>query len=366
MFLDSATSQQCLDPIPPFDVSRTYDPVSGYTHSIGTIVRKNHKISVDYYDNRTTVIDTFHTYGSATLENTQPEDARYVLYRQVVVIPNGEYEIEWTTFSSMTFNVCPFDGNYILSKRILRGGEFFDPIGTYQWDHYVHITPSTIAGDVNNDGCVNGTDIGLLLGAWGTDDPVMDINGNGIVDGADIGLIIAHWSIECDPGDECPYEETYPYPDPYTPHPIPGRIEAEDFDEGCEGYAFHDNTIENVGGEYRDTPVDVEIAYDDELGYNVGWIRDNEWMNYTVDVVTSGNYTFSLRVAKETPISETRILIDGVDVTGTIVIESTGGWHDYTDITTPPVYLEEGIRTLTLYTDDGDFNLNWIDVLSMP
>jgi hypothetical protein len=45
--------------------------------------------------------------------------------------------------------------------------------------------------DLNGDGQVNGADLGLMLGAWGTPDG--DVNGNGITDGADLGLLLGAW-----------------------------------------------------------------------------------------------------------------------------------------------------------------------------
>ncbi len=51
-----------------------------------------------------------------------------------------------------------------------------------------------VFGDINGDGLVDGADLGLLLGAWGSDDPAADLNGDGIVDGADLGLLLGAWT----------------------------------------------------------------------------------------------------------------------------------------------------------------------------
>jgi len=53
--------------------------------------------------------------------------------------------------------------------------------------------PQPCIGDLNADGVVNGADLGLLLGAWGTANPVADINGDGTVNGADLGLLLGAW-----------------------------------------------------------------------------------------------------------------------------------------------------------------------------
>ncbi len=51
-----------------------------------------------------------------------------------------------------------------------------------------------VFGDLNGDGIVDGADLGLLLAAWGSGDPVADLSGDGTVDGADLGLLLSAWS----------------------------------------------------------------------------------------------------------------------------------------------------------------------------
>ncbi|MEC8817789.1 MAG: carbohydrate-binding domain-containing protein, partial [Planctomycetota bacterium] len=46
----------------------------------------------------------------------------------------------------------------------------------------------------------------------------------------------------------------------------------------------------------------------------------------------------------------------------TIAIEPTGTWQTWTTLTVPGVFLEQGVHQLRLEIDDGDFNLNHIDV----
>ncbi len=51
--------------------------------------------------------------------------------------------------------------------------------------------------DVDGNGTIDGADLGLLLGAWGTPDSDADINGDGTVNGADLGLLLGAWGESC-------------------------------------------------------------------------------------------------------------------------------------------------------------------------
>lgn len=57
---------------------------------------------------------------------------------------------------------------------------------------------SALAGDLNRDGVIDGSDLGLLLGAWGVCNDAnaceADLNGDGEVDGADLGVLLGEWS----------------------------------------------------------------------------------------------------------------------------------------------------------------------------
>jgi hypothetical protein len=58
--------------------------------------------------------------------------------------------------------------------------------------------PASCLGDLNDDGAVNGADLGLLLGAWGacpggTPGCLGDLNVDGVVNGADLGLLLGAW-----------------------------------------------------------------------------------------------------------------------------------------------------------------------------
>ena len=49
--------------------------------------------------------------------------------------------------------------------------------------------------DFNGDNQVDGEDLGVLLGAFGTSNPVADINGDLLVDGEDLGVLLGGWGL---------------------------------------------------------------------------------------------------------------------------------------------------------------------------
>lgn len=51
------------------------------------------------------------------------------------------------------------------------------------------------SADFDRDGDVDGNDLGLMLAAWGCDDPgYADLDGDGCVDGRDFGLLLVEWT----------------------------------------------------------------------------------------------------------------------------------------------------------------------------
>lgn len=48
--------------------------------------------------------------------------------------------------------------------------------------------------DINDDGAVDGADITIILGEWGTGGEAADVDLNGVVDGGDIAFVLGAWT----------------------------------------------------------------------------------------------------------------------------------------------------------------------------
>jgi hypothetical protein len=129
---------------------------------------------------------------------------------------------------------------------------------------------------------------------------------------------------------------------------LPGTIEAENFDDGGESVAYVDTTPGNRGGEYRQTDVDIEITADTAGGYDVGWTRPGEWLQYTADVSPAGTYALELRLASASTGGTMRVEVDGTDVTGPIVVPNTGGWQVWQTTRIGGIVLQAGRHRIRL------------------
>jgi hypothetical protein len=83
------------------------------------------------------------------------------------------------------------DGDFI--KVTGAGGDPASGDQEYTALLYIGATPSSpCPADLNGSGTVDGADLGLLLGAWGSAGAT-DLNNSGSTDGADLGLLLGAW-----------------------------------------------------------------------------------------------------------------------------------------------------------------------------
>jgi len=165
----------------------------------------------------------------------------------------------------------------------------------------------------------------------------------------------------------------HPYNAKKHPWPIPGTIEAENFDEGTkDDAAYYDTTPGSeapADEHYRDSDVDIGVDPLEHLA-DVGWVVAGEWLEYTVNVKKSGIYTISTRIATPKDNSHFHFEIDSKDITGSITAPNTGCWgsdlhgHDcFQEVVTKGIRLQKGIHRLRFCADGkpGERDLFTVD-----
>ena len=145
-----------------------------------------------------------------------------------------------------------------------------------------------------------------------------------------------------------------------TPAPIPGTVQAENYDTGGSGVAYHVNSVNGTGNSYRSDGVDLEVTSDTGGGYDMGWTAGGQWFKYTVNVATTGTYTLTFRVAAINAVTDAFHIANssGTNLSGNINVPATGGWQNWTNVTVN-INLPAGTQTLTYNQDNGGWNINW-------
>jgi hypothetical protein len=144
-------------------------------------------------------------------------------------------------------------------------------------------------------------------------------------------------------------------------HPIPGLIEAEDFDSGGEGVAYHDLTPGNQGGQYRlDADVDMVSAFPGV--HVISDFQTGEWVTYTINVTRSGVYRIEALVSSIDATSQWHAQLDGVNVTGSVVVPNTGSRGTFQWVGVSDVSLTAGEHILKVTADQQSFDLDAVRI----
>jgi hypothetical protein len=138
-------------------------------------------------------------------------------------------------------------------------------------------------------------------------------------------------------------------------------VEGENYDVGGEGVAFHDTSPTNTLGAYRTgagESVDIEAACGAGCD-DIADIAPGEWTKYTINVVTGGTYKVQLGAASATA-RNMHIEVDGVNVTGSLAV-NTGGATVFKNIDETVTFtMTTGQHVVTFFFDDGFMALNWV------
>ncbi|MDQ3130908.1 MAG: carbohydrate-binding protein [Acidobacteriota bacterium] len=163
-----------------------------------------------------------------------------------------------------------------------------------------------------------------------------------------------------------PNQQPAPFPGPAA-SAIPGIIEAENFDRGGEGVAYHDRLGLTESVAYRNQPtekVDIQARSDVSGGYAVTEAFGGEWLAYTVSIRKTGTYNLEVRYASDRREGTFHIELDGQNITGAMTI-AAGNQGTFRSVSRK-VSLPGGQHTLKLVVDSNPFNPNSGRTLETP
>lgn len=159
---------------------------------------------------------------------------------------------------------------------------------------------------------------------------------------------------------------------PYTQLNIPGVIPAAFYDIGNNGVSYYDTEYMRVfsdenqnngnnGWALRNDGVDIEISEVNLSGYAVGFIDSNEWLEYTVEIKETREYTITARVASTNSNGKLRVKVGKVPVGADVNVESTGSYQAWRDILVARTKLEAGTKVVRIEMPNGGFNLSQLN-----
>ena len=156
---------------------------------------------------------------------------------------------------------------------------------------------------------------------------------------------------------------------PFKEMELPGIIQAEDFDTGADGIAYHDDDSNNQGDvkNYRNDGSGVDIVKGNG-GQAIGYTSSGEWLEYTVNVKEAGVYIYEATVSSGTSGSSFKLSLVNGDkleaLTDVISVPQTGSnnWDTYRTVSGRLLIpLQEGKQILHLDITGSSCNIDKIN-----
>ena len=151
---------------------------------------------------------------------------------------------------------------------------------------------------------------------------------------------------------------------------VPGKIEAENFDEpgtgrGGDVDSYNESDSENHGDSDLREGTGVDL-YKKATGVIVGYNTEGEWLEYTINVAKEGDYTLYAAVAAAGNTSSFKFSLDGADITDEIAVPAaTEGEENYDDYNKVKanIKLPAGEHVLRLTVVGSWFDIDYFNIL---
>ncbi|RZJ70467.1 PQQ-dependent sugar dehydrogenase [Flavobacterium sp.] len=330
-----------------------------YTANVNTTGNYTINMRISTPNNNRTLhfeVDGVNVTGAVNIQNTGGFQAWQTATIQNLALTQGIHVIT-LYFDSADVNVNKFEFVYTGNNNAAPTADFeassqlvcigtevtftsvsFGTIDTYQWNFGLDATPATATG-IGPHSVVYTSEGEKTVTLTAT---------NAIGSNTKVGTIQSN---TCEQTPQSPYGG--------SPKVIPGRVEIEEYDLDGEGIAYHDLSQGNNGNAFRTDDVDLQAA--SEGTFNVGWVENGEWLEYTTFVSEHGDYNIKFRISSPFDNRFLHLEQDGVNITGSVAIPNTGGYQNWQTVTVSGLHLHEGLSEFRLVFESNDINVNYID-----
>ncbi|MNY32735.1 Carbohydrate binding module (family 6) [compost metagenome] len=98
-------------------------------------------------------------------------------------------------------------------------------------------------------------------------------------------------------------------------------------------------------------------------GYQVSFIEDGEWLQFTSEVKKQNNYKVAIRYSSESSEGKLHLETENGNKTETIVLAPTGDNNKWKTVILSDVKLNAGTNKIKVVFEKGGFNLNYLDFI---
>lgn len=139
------------------------------------------------------------------------------------------------------------------------------------------------------------------------------------------------------------------------PAQLPGIIQAEDYDRGGEGVAFHSAKPVQTG-KYRPDSLGIEPGGTRRV---LRGLSSGDWLKYQVNVARTGSYYVVLRVAAKHSGGRVHLEANGVNISGPVAVDNTENkWK--LQVVGRKIWLEAGVQYLKVNVEAAGADLDYI------
>jgi hypothetical protein len=112
----------------------------------------------------------------------------------------------------------------------------------------------------------------------------------------------------------------------------------------------------------RNDGVDIESCNDTMTnGFQVAFIEDGEWLQYTVEVKSKTSFDVAVRFASNVAGGKLYLEDENGRISETITIPFSGGYDKWKTVTLKNVILKQGTNKVKVHFEKGNFNLNFLE-----
>ena len=166
---------------------------------------------------------------------------------------------------------------------------------------------------------------------------------------------------------------------PFKLHQAGDVVNMTDYDLGKCSVAYWDTDTANYhlntnvyvnwneGWLYRNDGVDIEKCTDNDPGSNgfdVGWTKEGEWLQYTVVSDSLAAWQVIFRSACASNPGQVHLDVNGTDVSQPFQLPVTGGWQTWQSSTIEQVIIPAGTNKIRLHFDTGGSNVSYFKFLN--